>query len=232
MFRHLRGTSLRVLGAGPVGFMKLGNHEEAARAADYIGREHRFELSQLTHSVGGEQTHALADSSGGSSGFTRAEGREHSGSRQDLIGPRTHGWSESQSRAWSSERTWGSTVSAAEGANWSDTSSERRVYEHSVDPRTLQQLPDYAMVLVEHSPGGVRVRAVDINPEIALLTEGAPAPDSAQEISVYQYTNAVPPPAPHRDVESAGRPEIPAASGRLPARAEGALARLRRDRRR
>lgn len=175
LFRHLRETSARVIGAGPVGFMKLGNHEEAVRAADYIGREYRFELSRLTHSVGGDQTHGTADTDGGARGFTRAEGRERGGSRTEAIKPRTHSWAQSDTRAWTTERSWGRTVSEAETENWSDATTQQRVYEHAVEPRTLQQLPDYAMVLVEHTQNGVQVRAVDVNPELAGLGQGQAA---------------------------------------------------------
>ncbi|HEY3868924.1 MAG TPA: hypothetical protein VGM10_11265 [Actinocrinis sp.] len=173
LFRHLRETSARVIGAGPVGFMKLGNHEEAVRAADYIGREYRFELSRLTHSVGGDETHGTADTTGGARSFTKAEGREKGGSRTEAIKPRTHSWAQSDTRAWTTERSWGQTVSAAQSENWSDSTTQQRVYEHAVEPRTLQQLPDYAMVLVEHAHDGVRVRAVDVNPEIAGMGPGA-----------------------------------------------------------
>ncbi|MFD0636519.1 hypothetical protein ACFQ9X_37990 [Catenulispora yoronensis] len=52
MFRHLRQESFEMLGAGPVVFMNLGNPQEAARAADFIGHEHRFEISGLTRTLG------------------------------------------------------------------------------------------------------------------------------------------------------------------------------------
>ena len=57
LFRHLRAASTELIGGGAVAFMRLGNHEEAARAADFIGRHHRFVLTQVTRTLGGEQTH-------------------------------------------------------------------------------------------------------------------------------------------------------------------------------
>jgi hypothetical protein len=183
LFRHLRETSARVIGAGPVGFMKLGNHEEAVRAADYIGREYRFELSRLTHSVGGDETHGTADTTGGARSFSRAEGRERGGSRTEAIKPRTHSWAQSDTRAWTTERSWGRTESTAQTENWSDATTQQRVYEHAVEPRTLQQLPDYAMVLVEHGQDGVRVRAVDVNPELAGMGQGAAAGSGGGDFS-------------------------------------------------
>ena len=57
LFRHLREGSADLLGGGAAGFMRLGNHQEAARAADFIGRQHRFVLSEVTASLGGNETH-------------------------------------------------------------------------------------------------------------------------------------------------------------------------------
>ena len=65
------------------------------------------------------------------------------------------------------------------------------MFEHQVQPRALQQLPDYALVLVEHRPGGTTVRTVEVNPEIAQLTDPSAGPArpgvDPGMISVAQY---------------------------------------------
>ena len=186
MFRHLREPVARLLGSGPVGFMRLGNHEEAVRAADFIGREHRFEISQLTHTLGGNETHSFGVSDGTSEGGsdTTAKGAGGTGGGPGFFGSGSRTWSTSDSYTWNVSRTWGLSVNEAAGTSWSDTSTRQRVFEHTVEPRTLQQLPDYAMVLVDHSDGRTRVGPVEINPEIALLrrsvTEPAPALEAPQ----------------------------------------------------
>lgn len=205
--RHLRENTARVIGTGPVGFMRLGNHEEAARAADYIGRDYRFEISQLTHSAGGDQSHSVADAQGGSDNTTTTHGTNSGGGRQawDLFGERSVNWGTSDSTAWDVGRNWNRTVTESNGSNWSDAETRQRVFEHVVEPRILQQLPDYAMVLTEHAPDGLKVRGVEIDPEIALLVnatrQAAYAVAAGQStISVDDFrTGAVP---------TDGRPQI------------------------
>lgn len=178
MFRHLRETSFAMLGAGPVAFMNLGNPQEAARAADFIGREHRFEISGLTRTVGGDHTHSVSDSDGGSAGSSQTVGREQGIRSAGLTHAPTRAWGRSRSQSQSTDRSWSKTTTASNGESWSDAESKQRVYEYAVEPRVLQQLPDYAMVLVEHAATGVEVRSVEINPDIPLLqqTDGDAVP--------------------------------------------------------
>ncbi len=191
MFRHLREASFEMLGAGPVAFMNLGNPQEAARAADFIGRDHRFEISGLTRSIGGDQTHGVSDSDGGSEGVAQTGGRERGASTGGLAVAPSRSWGRSQSQTRTTSRDWGQTVTASNSRNWSDTESRARVYEYAVEPRVLQQLPDYAMVLVEHAVAGVQVKAVEINPEIPLLQQ-ADAEWSYQASSIVaKFTQGV-----------------------------------------
>ncbi|MEY9861462.1 hypothetical protein ABH935_007103 [Catenulispora sp. GAS73] len=171
MFRHLRDASFQMLGAGPVAFMNLGNPQEAARAADFIGREHRFEISGLTHNVGGDQTHGVADSNGGSEGVAQTAGREAGASSGGLAATPSRSWGRSRSQMRSTDRNWGRTLTASDSRTWSDAETRTRIYEYAVEPAVLQQLPDYAMVLVEHTAAGVQVKAVEINPDIPLLQQ-------------------------------------------------------------
>src|SRR5262249_40019211 len=72
LFRHLRDEAELLLGSTTTTvFMRLGNHREAERAANFIGRGHRFVLSRVTRGFGGGETDASGDSKGGSSSQNR-----------------------------------------------------------------------------------------------------------------------------------------------------------------
>ncbi|MER7459322.1 hypothetical protein [Micromonospora sp. NPDC126480] len=170
MFRHLRDSAVRAVGSDVVAFMRLDNHEEAARAADFIGRQHSLVLSQLTRTLGGSQTH----SQGTGIGF----------SDQTSGG----GWIGHVSTG----RSWTHTRTVADSLNWNESQSEQRVYEYVVEPRTLQDLPDYALIEVTQGTGGLSVRSVECNPDIVSLprvTTGPlpdlPLPDPAEAAAVW-----------------------------------------------
>ncbi|MEU5789908.1 hypothetical protein ABZ754_19520 [Micromonospora purpureochromogenes] len=170
MFRHLRDSAVRAVGADVVAFMRLSNHEEAARAADFIGRQHTFVLSQLTRTLGGSQTHSQGNSLGFSDQTSGALWRKHV----------------SVGRSWTHTRT------VADSLNWNESESEQRVYEYVVEPRTLQDLPDYALIEVTQGTGRLSVRSVECNPDIVSLpgvTTGPlpdlPLPDPSQAAAAY-----------------------------------------------
>ena len=58
LFRHF-GTHPAPTG-GAIAFMRLGSHDEAAAAADLVGRGRTFALAQLTRSLSGPGTHPPA----------------------------------------------------------------------------------------------------------------------------------------------------------------------------
>ena len=70
MFRHLREDALALLGGGAAAFMRLGHHAEAEQAASYIGRQHKFVLSQRTATMGGNQSFTRSDTQGYSDGVS------------------------------------------------------------------------------------------------------------------------------------------------------------------
>jgi hypothetical protein len=151
LFRHLRDSSVQAIGGGAVGFMRLANHEEARQAAEFVGRHHKFALSELTRSLGGNDTHSIANTEG----------------RQTQKGG---GWSTGGHHSnWGVSRNWSQTVTRAEGTNWSDAAAAQRVYEYAVEPRTLQDLPDYALLLVKGHGNGSVLQPVECNPEIVTL---------------------------------------------------------------
>lgn len=199
LFRRLRETSAELIGGGAVGFMRLGNHEDAARAAGFIGRDHRFVLSQITKNVGGNESHTSTDTRGEGDSETRSTGRTTSTSRNwgtssssgvsysggEMFGlfpdrstsnqrGRNRGGSTGESRtegtAASTSRNWSAAYAYAEGTNWSDADTTQRVYEYVVEPVTLQHLPDHALLLVRSEPGGGRtVTPVECDPAIITL---------------------------------------------------------------
>ncbi|XRQ13386.1 hypothetical protein ACN3XK_21620 [Actinomadura welshii] len=199
LFRRLRETSAEMIGGGAVAFMRLGNNEDAARAADFIGRDHRFVLSQVTKNIGGNESHTSTDTQGegdsdthstsrttGTSrnwGTSRSSGVSYSGGEMFGLFPdrstssqrgsnRGGGTSRSDTEgtATSTSRNWSAAYSYAEGTNWSDADTTQRVYEYAVEPVTLQHLPDYALLMVTSAPGGGRtLTPVECDPAIITL---------------------------------------------------------------
>ncbi|MGW5685079.1 hypothetical protein [Nonomuraea sp. NPDC003754] len=176
LFRHLRESSLQLVGGGAVAFMRLGNHQEAVQAADFIGRRHTFVLSGMTRTVGGSQTHTATDTFGQSATRGTSTSRGHTESSTGNGTPfggivsLSRGFSSSTGTSQSTTRNWSSARAFADGASWSDASSTQRVYEYAVEPTALQHLPDYAVLLAEVAAGqGVRVTPADCNPAIVTL---------------------------------------------------------------
>jgi hypothetical protein len=195
LFRHLREDALHLLGGGTAAFMRLGNHAEAEQAASYIGRQHRFVLSQLTATLGGNQGITRTDTDG------RGDGASYTSSWQELhLGHGTASRGTSTSRNWSTAQSW------ADGTSWSDAATTQRVYEYAVEPAVLQNLPDHALLLAVPDTAGPRLRAVECDPAIAALpglAARAPAP-------ALQPGTAQPPPARPGRPASPVRPPWPA----------------------
>lgn len=148
-FRHMRDAAVQAIGGGAVCFMRLPNHVEAHQAAEFIGKQHKFLLSQLTRTLGGSDTHSVANTDG----VSRSEGGSWSGGS-----------------SWDVTRNWSQTVTVADASNWSDAAAAQRVYEYAVEPRTLQDLPDYALLLVKGHGKGSVLQAVECNPDILSLS--------------------------------------------------------------
>jgi hypothetical protein len=206
LFRRLRETSGEMLGGGAVAFMRLGNHEDATKAADFIGRDYKFVLSQITKNVGGNESHTDTGTEGtgdsdtistsrslGTStnwGNTRSSGVTHSGGGPfGLFSDRSTNTGDSRTRGGgtsetdttgesrSVSRNWSSAYSYAEGTNWSDADTSQRVYEYAVEPVTLQHLPDHALLLIETRPeGGRKLTPVECDPAIVTLDRVATTP--------------------------------------------------------
>jgi hypothetical protein len=224
LFRRLRETSGEMLGGGAVAFMRLGNHEDATRAADFIGRDYTFVLSQITKNVGGNESHTDSDTEGagdsdtislsrsiGSSanwGTTRSSGATRSGGGPfGLFADRSTNTGDSRTRGGgtnetdthgesrSVSRNWSSAYSYAEGTNWSDADTSQRVYEYAVEPVTLQHLPDHALLLIEtRHEGGRKLTPVECDPAIVTLERVATTPLPDPPPRPPQQRQAVQPP--------------------------------------
>ena len=163
--------------------MRLGHHTEAEQAADYIGRQHTFVLSQLTATLGGSETHTTTHTEGQTVTDTINVGW-HTGWNSRPAHPARRaaepvtatlaGGSAPDGRSIS--RTWSTALSWAEGTNWSNAAASQRVYEYAVEPTVLQNLPDQALLLVTRGSGGPVLQPVECDPAIITLPRVSTAP--------------------------------------------------------
>jgi hypothetical protein len=188
-----------------VAFMRLGNAEEARAAAEQIGSEHRFVVSQLTETVG----QSVTDTAGGSytstvgtadsvadstsatvtAGRSRGRGRSRHGSfapfadftgsvSRDASTSAAVSDSRSVTEGINASTSWGWNTSRALGLNASGARTVQRSRELVIEQHELQHLPQTAVVLCQDGPGGREVILADANPAIMTLPTAtlAPAP--------------------------------------------------------
>jgi hypothetical protein len=138
---------------GAVCLMKMYNHRDATIAAEFIGREHRFVLSQLTRQVGTTFT------DGGGDSFAASTNSGHSNKqRWSGLPGRPAGLSDSRGHTWTGTRNWSSAD------NVSTSSATSRVHEFTMDPQEVLSLPETAFVLVDNTGPNRRVVLADCNP--------------------------------------------------------------------
>jgi hypothetical protein len=179
-----------------VAFMRLGNAADARLAAEQIGTEHRFVVSQLTDTVGA----SISDTTGGSAtttagtarsvadseSLTETAGRSRGSGRSGLGGfapfagiagsaSRDASFSAalSDSRSVSAGITtgtsWGVSTSRTVGTTGSATLAAQRAREFLVEAQELQRLPPSALVLCYQDSCGRQVLLADANPAIMTL---------------------------------------------------------------
>ncbi len=162
LFRHLREDVLDVAGgSGAVAaVMRPGGHQEAEQAANFIGREHRFELAQTTYTGGIADTLSWADTDS----VSKTMSMEHF-ARTD---------------------TTGTTRGGSKTTSEQEATTRQRVHEYVMEPEVLRALPPTALVLVEFSPGPGQhhVRLADCNPALASLPRASPRPFSERPAEV------------------------------------------------
>ena len=153
LFRHLRDHAEKLLGGADTVFvMRLGNAAEAARAAEFIGREHRFVVHQLTTT----ETLGTSDSINTSQTAGLQRGASHG-----LGGGST---STSESTSFARGTSQGESSSFAAGGG------RQRVYEFAVEAVALQSLPESAFVFIDRSrTGGPRARVGNCDPRVLSL---------------------------------------------------------------
>lgn len=169
LFGHLRDDATALIGGAPVtAFMRLGNHHEAEQAATFIGRHHKFVVSGWTITRGGEH------------GTTRTTGYSH-GTSQSRGNSATRGWSEdgllhrsvsgghTHSRDYGRSQEWSQSDAESEGESWSEAQNTQRVYEFTVEPDALQNLPENALLLPAHGTADAGIVAVECDPQIITL---------------------------------------------------------------
>ncbi|MWA07237.1 hypothetical protein F8568_044290 [Actinomadura sp. LD22] len=158
--RHVR-ERLGRRGHAAVGFMRLGNPEDARVAAEHIGTDQPLLVAEITDSAG----ETLFDVAGESYASTVAYARPRGDGLTDPV------WSPLPAPAAddsvlvegiSSATAWGRTVTAGGAA-------KQRFRELLVEPPQLQELPPTAMVFTHSGTAGRRIMLVDANPGIITL---------------------------------------------------------------
>jgi len=182
-------------GDSAVAFMRLGNAADARLAAEQIGTEHRFVISQLTDTVGASVSdtagdsyastagtaHSVADSRSltTTTGRTKGSGRSAGGfapfaavsgsASQDASFSAALADSRSVSAGITTGTSWGLSTSRTTGTTGSLALAAQRAREFRVEAHELQQLPPSALVLCHPGPGGRDVVLADANPAIMTL---------------------------------------------------------------
>ncbi|MFD9042205.1 hypothetical protein [Streptomyces bottropensis] len=187
---HLREAGEELIGGGTVAFMRLGNHQEATVAADFLGRHHSFVLHSLTDTEGRTVNTSVAKTIGSST--SRGTTTSHSVTRGQNWGSSNsttyQGWfnplstSDSTNSGGSYSETTGTSTSVTHTTNESTThttgdsdstslaTGRQRVYEYALEPTQLQSLAEFNLLVVDRQPGGaVQVHAADCNPNVVLL---------------------------------------------------------------
>jgi hypothetical protein len=176
--------------------MRLGNAEDARAAAEQIGSEHRFVVSQLTDTVGSSLTDTaggsytstvgIADSVADSGSATLTAGRSRGSGRSGPalfapFGPASGSASRdsNSSAAFSDSRSvtegisastsWSWNTSRAAGLSESRAGTAQRSRELVIEPHELQHLPPTAVVICQRGPDGRQVLLADANPAIMTL---------------------------------------------------------------
>lgn len=147
LFANLRSRIFEVAGSGEAvtAIMRMGNPDEAAKAAELIGKDEHFKLTQRTATVGSTDTASWGES-----------------------------WSVGESQAWSNwsrNTSQGGNVGGSHANTTQDAESVTLVDEYVLKPDALRKLPPTALVLLEFAPdvGRERCRVADCNPVLGTL---------------------------------------------------------------
>ncbi|GLZ41499.1 hypothetical protein [Actinokineospora sp. NBRC 105648] len=187
LLERLRGDLKELLGSADSAaiLMRLGNAQDASAAAEFIGRGHKFELSQVTAQFGKSVAKGTGRTVGETEGTSETHGTSSTKGRSwnqgagsflaDSFGG-SNSFTRNDSVTESRSQTWQETVNETASESVTDGTTHVRVYEFAVEPTTIQSLPTTAFVLVENPPSGRRVVLGDCNPGITLLERVAADP--------------------------------------------------------
>jgi hypothetical protein len=173
MYRSIPPHVKERLGRGhaAVGFMRLGNAEDARTAAQHIGPQHRLAVAGLTDSVGT----AFAGSPGDSytSTVNSARSRLSAQALDDEWEPGVPD-GESLVTGIATATGWGRATQSTNQSMTQRTAREdedapRPVRELTVGRQELQQLPPTAMIFTHATQAGRQILLVDANPAIMTL---------------------------------------------------------------
>ncbi len=170
IMEHLRGDLVQLLGGADSAsvIMRLGNAQEAAAAAEHIGRGHKFVMNQISRQLSDASTEGESKTWGASGTVTHGSSFGGATTFSDDGGvSRSSNWSQhssvSRTDNWSRTVNWSTTNTVTDGATVS------RVYEFAVEPTQIQAMPMTAFIFVGTSGGQRQVVAGDCNPGISLL---------------------------------------------------------------
>lgn len=154
MYRSITPHVRERLGRGnaAVGFMRLGNAEDARIAAEHIGADRILEVAELTEKVG----HTVSDPKEGA--YTSTVGPAAPLPVFNGNVPTDAALPDGIGRA----TAWGQSTSLAADAG----KGSRNL---SIEPHELQRLPSTAMILTHPETSGRRILLIDANPGIMTL---------------------------------------------------------------
>jgi len=204
ILEHLRGDLTQLLGGSDSAslIMRMGNAQEAAAAAEHIGRGHKFVMNQISRQLSDATSEGEAKQWGATGTVTDSHSLGCSTSSSEGRGSRGRNWSHSAS--FSRSNTWSRTVNWSTTNTVTDGATVSRVYEFAVEPTQIQAMPSTAFIFIGTSGGRRHVVAGDCNPGISLLDRVAvaaganlqlpPADPAAAGAQVLAESNAVGPP--------------------------------------
>lgn len=201
--RHVR-ERLGRRGHAAVGFMRLGNPEDARVAAEHIGTGQPLLVAEITDAAG----ETLFDVAGESYASTVAYARPRGDGLTDPV------WSPLPAPAAddsvlvegiSSATAWGRTVAAS-------NAEKQRFRELLIEPPQLQELPPTAMVFTHSGTAGRRTLLVDANPGIITL----PTAHSMEFEDYLREVEAQSEPEPIEPAQDEPVPEVPRPRHALP----------------
>lgn len=169
VFDALRDGVVRAFGGHNAScvVMQLSTSDEAEAAAKFIGRDHRFVLSQLSVQRGTTKTVGVGESTAVGSTKGATQGSSQGGSRQGIHGGTN--WSEQQSTTVSHSVTRTSNSSWSLSESHTDGEVIARSYDFTVEPTQIMSLDTFAFMLVDQMEGTRRIAAGNCDPRITEL---------------------------------------------------------------